>query len=172
MKGAPVWDIHVSSAGKVWDVKVSVSDGTVLLKRLSNEKQSSANIGSNSRDSSPDLTGHSKSAESHDKQDKKNQQNKKNQEDHGRGVSYAPASVGGVVFGQKLTTVPVVYQVYVNQALAKVGGTLKWVKFSHKGKTDIQMNIKIHKASGGATKVKDVFNAANQLAPQSTSSDR
>ncbi len=135
MKGKPVWDVHVSLNGQIWDVKVNVSNGVVVLKRLSNEKQSSANGGSNSRSSS----------ESHDRQNSRH------------GGSVVTTSVDGVVFGQKLTTVPPAYQIYVNQALAKVGGTLKWVKFSRKDGVDIQMNIKIKKNSGGTTKVKDVF---------------
>lgn len=135
MKGNPVWDIHVSLNGQIWDVKVNVSNGVVVLKRLSNEKRSSANGGSNSRNSS----------ESHDRQDRRH------------GGSVVTTSVAGVVFDQKLTTVPPSYQIYVNQALDKVGGTLKWVKFSRKDGVDIQMNIKINKNSGGTTKVKDVF---------------
>ena len=158
MKGVPVWDIHVSLHGQVWDVKVNDSNGTVALKKLSNEQPPALTSGSISQDSAPDSSQQLTPSNSKDAKDHQN---------HSPTIS----SGSSVVFGQKTTIVPLAYQSYVGQALTKVGGTLKWVKFSHKDSGDLQMNIKIRKNSGGTTKVKDVFNSSNQLISQHIPND-
>lgn len=158
MKGAPVWDIHVSQNRQVWDVKVSELSGAIVFKKLSNEQPSSFTSSSSSGGASLDHSSQSKSSDAQDALDHQS-------------LSSAIPSSGGVVFGQKTTSVPSAYQSYVNQALSKVGGTLKWVKFSHKDSTEIQMNIKIRKTSGGTTKVNDVFNTSGQLISQRIPSD-
>ncbi len=151
-QGAAVWDTHVLYNNQVWDVKVNVSNGAVAMKKLSNEQSSNVLSGSS------DQSGTSQSSDSKDAQD------------HQSGTIVS-SSGNGVVFNQKLASVPSGYQSYVNQALSSVGGTLKWVKFSHKGSSDIQMNIKIRKNTGGTTKIKDVFSAAGQLLSQRTPTD-
>lgn len=159
MKGVPVWDIHVSLHGQVWDVKVNDSNGTVALKKLSNEQPPALTSGSISQDSAPDSSQQLKSS---NPKDVKNVKDAKDHQNHSPTMS----SGSSVMFGQKTSLVPLAYQSYVGQALTKVGGTLKWVKFSHKDSGDLQMNIKIRKNSGGTTKVKDVFNSSNQLISQ------
>ncbi|MHB1627865.1 MAG: PepSY domain-containing protein [Bacilli bacterium] len=157
-QGAAVWDTHVLYNNQVWDVKVVASNGAVAMKKLSNEQSSNVQGGSGVQSGSSDQAGTSQSSDSKDAQD------------HQSGTIVS-SSGNGVVFNQKLASVPSGYQSYVNQALSSVGGTLKWVKFSHKGSSDIQMNIKIRKGTGGTTKIKDVFSAAGQLLSQRAPTD-
>ena len=158
-QGAAVWDTHVLYNNQVWDVLVNASSGAVAMKKLSNEQSSNVQGGSvNSRSSSSDHAGSSQSSGSTDAQDHQSR-------------TIVSSSGNGVVFNQKLSTVPSGYQSYVNKALSSVGGTLKWVKFSHSDSANIQMNIKIQKNAGGTTKVKDVFNAAGQLLSQHIPTD-
>ena len=188
MGGAPVWDIHVARGSQVWDVKVSALSSAILMKRLSSEQPSTGRVTGFS--GAPAANGHGGDAQDHKQsQDRKTAQDHKSiqdlkdskdrtgdaqdrpdAKDSAKGMS-ASGATGALVFNQKLTVVPATYQPYVTQALNSVGGTLKWVKFSHQSGGDTQMNIKIHKAGGGTTKVKDVFNSSGQLSPQSASTD-
>lgn len=142
-QGIPVWDVHVLYQGQVYDVKINQESGAVLTKRLSQE--SSSPQGSQDS-SSPQGEGQSSSQSS-------------------------TSTVSGVPLNTKLQTVPPGYQNFVQQAIQLVGGgTLKWVKFTPKHGNELQMNIKIRRASHGTIKVKDVFSANRQLLSQKTNS--
>ncbi len=156
MGNTPVWDIHVARGTQVWDIKVDTQSGAILLKRLSSEHHPTSRV-----TGSTELPSAREHQQSHDAQDNKQPQN---------GAGFTPLS-GTMVFNQKLTVVPAVYQSYVTHALNSVGGTLKWVKFSRQAGGNIQMNIKIRKLGGGTTKVKDTFNHAGQLVLKNTSAD-
>lgn len=146
-QGTRVYDIHVLFNGVVYDVKISQSTGTVLLKKTSQESPATSSPSSNSA-----------SKDSQDAPDK-------------TAPTSTPAPSGGLVFNQKLSTVPAAYQGDVTQAIAQVGGgTLKWVKFMTKSSGDIEMNIKIRLTTKGTIKVKDVFSPSGQLLSQSLNS--
>ncbi len=191
MAGVPVWDIHVASGTQVWDIKVSSLSGAVLVKRPASEQPSSASVPSNSgspgvqkgdRDGS-DLQDQTKLQDKQSSQDQKTIQDLKDANDRKGdaqdsldakdcacgGATVNPGS--GVVFNQKLTAVPTPFQPYVTQALQSVGGTVKWVKFCHKSGGNTQMNIKINKATGGTTKVKDIISHSGQLVSRNTTGD-
>lgn len=187
MGGAPVWDIHVARGSRVWDVKVSTLSGAILMKRLASEQPSGGRVSGfsgspvgNERDHGGDARDHKQSLDRKTSQDHKSVPDLKNAKDRAGDAQDRPdakdrakslSTVGGVIFNQKLTVVPATYQPYVTQALQSVGGTLKWVKFSHKSGGETQMNIKIRKSEGGTTKIKDVFTSSGQLAPQKASAD-
>lgn len=168
-QGTPVWDIHVSLNNQVWDVKVNALTGSVLSKRLSSEPASPSSAMSSTGDSSPDRAGGGRVDRSPDRAESSGAAERDGQDR--QSFPSGPPSTGGVVFGQKTTVVPPQDRAYVNEALAKTDGTLKWVKFSRKDSSDLQMNIKIQKASGGTVKVKDVFNAQGDLISQRISGD-
>ncbi len=150
-QGVAVYDIHVLLNGTRYDVKVSQSTGAVLQKKVSQESQSSA-----SESSKP------ASQPSKDAPDKKSSSSS---------ATGTPAPSGGIVFNQKLSTVPAAYQSAVTSAISQVGGgSLKWVKFITKSSGDIEMNVKIHLATKGTIKVKDIFSSNGQLLSQSLNS--
>ena len=148
-QGTAVYDIHVLYNGVVYDVKVSQSVGTVLLNKVSPESQPSPSSStSETSRTSPDAPDTTTAPPV---------------------VTTTP--IGGIVFNQKLSTVPAAYQSDVASAIAQVGGgSLKWVKFITKSSGDIEMNIKIHLAAKGTIKVKDVFSPSGQLLSQSLNS--
>ncbi len=149
-----VWDIHVLYQNQIWDVKVNAISGAIVQKKLSKEQPASLKSQDPSSQKSQDQSQSSLS----DSKDKKD--------------SGTPStSIPGVIWGQKLTTVPFAYQSYVNQAITAVGGKqLKWVKFIQKNNGNIELNIKIHLNTHGTVKVKDIFSAQGQLLSQSTNS--
>ncbi len=148
-QGTRVYDIHVLFNGVVYDVKVSQSAGTVLLKKISQESQASHSTSSNGA-----------SQDSQDAPDKPSPS-----------PTPAPVPTGGLVFNQKLSAAPAAYQGDVSQAIAQVGGgTLKWVKFMTKSSGNIEMNIKIRLNTKGTIKVKDVLSPTGQLLSQSLNS--
>ncbi len=150
-QGQAVWDVHVLYQNQLWDVKISQSSGSVLETFLSPEQ----NPGSASQPQS----------QSSDSQGSHNQSpDSKDQPDHQ--TSSSSGSNTHVVYGQKLTSVPVAYQQYVNQALAQENGTLKWIKLIHKHQGETQANIKIRRNQGGTVKIKDLFSASEQLIQQ------
>ena len=135
----PVWDVHVSYQGQVWDVKISQGTGSVVQQKLSSEQHARA-----SKDQAPDS---------------------QDQPDH-KSSSGSASSSGSIAYGRKLSAVPSAYQQYVTQALQQENGRLKWVKFIHKHNGETQANIKIRRAQGGTVKVKDLFSASGQLIQQ------
>lgn len=151
-QGTRVYDIHVLFNGVVYDVKVSQSAGTVLLKKISQESQASQ--------ASHSTSSNGASQDSQDAPDKTSPSS-----------TPAPVPTGGLVFNQKLSAAPAAYQGDVTQAIAQVGGgTLKWVKFMTKSSGDIEMNIKIRLNTKGTIKVKDVLSPTGQLLSQSLNS--
>ncbi len=152
-QGSAVYDIHVLYNSTVYDVKVLMANGSVVLKKVSNEQSSasSSNDQNTSTDSSaPEVSAPENSSPSPDKSSS---------------ASSTP-SASGVTFGVKLTTVPTAFQAFVNQALTQQNGTLKWVKFSSSQGSDTQMNIKINLSQGGTVKVIDLFSPSDQLISQ------
>ncbi len=151
-----VWDIHVLYQNQIWDVKVNAISGAIVQKKLSKELSTSLKSQDTLSKKSQDQSQNSSS----DSKDKK-----------ASGTPKTSTSIPGVIWGQKLTTVPFAYQSYVNQAITAVGGKqLKWVKFIQKNNGNIELNIKIHLDTHGTVKVKDIFSAQGQLLSQSTNS--
>ncbi len=156
-QGIAVWDVHVLHQGKVWDVKISQADGSVVRKFLSSE-QKDQNLGSApSGNHSSDLH-HAKSGDGGKSQDSKDRQDAQN---HTQGST--PVTTAGIVYGVKLQTVPIAYQTYVNQALQQENGSLKWIKLLRKQDGNTQANIKIRRDQGGTVKVKDLFGGSGLL---------
>lgn len=148
-KGVAVYDIHVLASGTLHDVKVSQTTGAVLENKVSQESGST-----------PPASSQQPSTPSQDAPDSTPST-----------PVVTTASTSGIVFNQKLSTVPATYQSSVTSAIAQVGGgTLKWVKFITKSSGDIEMNIKIRLATKGTIKVKDVFSPNGQLLTQSLNS--
>ncbi len=138
-QGIAVWDVHVLNQGKVWDVKISQANGSVVRKFLSPEHHSKSRDGGKSQDSK-------------DRQDA---------QDHTQGST--PVTTAGIVYGVKLQTVPSAYQTYVNQALQQENGSLKWIKLIRMQDGNTQANIKIRRDQGGTLKVKDLFGRSGLL---------
>ena len=149
-QGAAVYDIHVLYNSSVFDVKVSQSNGAVVLKKLSSEQPSTPSQQSSSTEPSSNNSG-SDSSPSKD----------------GGLSSSTSAPIAGVTYGVKLTTVPSLFQTYVNQALSQEAGTLKWVRFSTQENSQTQMNVKINLANGNTVKVIDIFSPSLGLLSQS-----
>ncbi len=151
--GVAVWDVHVLSGTKMWDVKVVASNGAVLQKKLSNEQPGSPGA--------PEVTPGGTAGTSTDQSGRE-----------GSSSQSKPSQTwNGVVLDQKLMAPPAQFASYVAAAISQVQGvSLKWVKFQATDRGDYQMNIKIH-LQQGTTKVKDLFSASGQLLSQSTSQD-
>lgn len=151
MGGVAIYDIHVLDNHQLWDVKVSLAQGTILQKKLSNEQPAS-----------PSSPGTSPSDSNHGK----NETPKPPESESSKANTQTAPS--GVTFNQKMATAPPAYSGAVNQAIATVGGIgLKWVKFQPTSHGDYQMNIKIRLAHG-TTKVIDVYSGSGQLLSQKT----
>ncbi len=153
-QGMPVWDVHVIYQGKVWDVKISQANGSVVRKFLSREQYATRS----SRDTSPDVH---RGRDGRASQGSRDHRDAHDRADHA--AASAPVTTAGVVYGVKLQTVPAAYEVYVNQALQQENGSLKWVKLIRKDNGNTQANIKIRRNQGGTVKVKDLFGSNGQL---------
>ncbi len=129
--GVPVWDIHLTDNGKVWEVKVNRSNGAILVKRISNEQTKSVSKGNNSVSDGSQTSTSEKIT--------------------------SPVLSGNMAYDVKLTKVPAAYQTYVTQALQKVKGTFMWAEFSRSDNGNLEMSIKIRQSSGNTVKVKNVF---------------
>ncbi len=157
-QGSAVYDIHVLYNSTVYDVKVLMANGSVVLKKVSNEQSSAS------------------SPKDHSTSPKSNAPEKVSAPENGspspdKSNSARPTRSGsGITYGVKLTAVPGAFQTFVNQALAQQHGTFRWVKFSSSQGSDTQMNIKIKLSQGGTVKVIDLFSASNQLIRQSVGS--
>lgn len=138
--GIAVWDIHLQSQGKIYDIKVNRQSGVVVSHRLASEQPSS------SRSTLPSKPESSKSSS--------------------KSAPTSPSSrqeSSITVWNKKTQSIPSALQNPVNQALAQQKGHLKWVKFIAKSHNDFLMNIKIRKIHGGTLKVKDLFNSSGRL---------
>lgn len=157
-RGTPVWDIHVNQHGAVWDIKVSQATGQVLVKRRVQTHSGGEQSTGEKHRRKPSADGAESNAAK-------------------TGSSTSTRTIqsilsGGVLYGVKMTKVPSIYQPYVNRALAQAHGKLKWVKFMTAAHGNVQMNIKIRLATGGSTKVTDLFSpTTHQLLSSRTSSD-
>lgn len=151
--GVADWDIHITYNGQIWDVKVAMSSGQVLSKKLSTEQPTSS--------APPSKTSPSKESEKPASSTPSSKSSGSGSDKHP-----APTTMNGITFNQKLTTVPSQFSQDVASAVSAVNGvSVKWVKFQSKSHGDFQMNIKIH-LNHGTTKVKDIFNASGQLVAQ------
>ncbi len=144
--GIPVWDIHLTENGKVWEVKVNRTNGTIVVKRIANEQTSNVTNDSNNYSSTNPKTS--------------------------LGISSFPVSSGNLVYDVKLTKVPAPYQTFVTQALKTEKGTFMWAKLSHSDNGSVEISIKIRQPSGNTVKVKDLLsNNTHQLLSSRISTD-